>query len=82
MQNMGINTSEMEIAELAGTDENGTLMYGLQHAAQVKGLNTIGMKLSLDDLKTNNVVYLNIDGTFHYSVVREVSKGDVSLEDP
>ena len=53
--NFGINTTEEELANLAGTDESGTTMYGLAEAAKAKGLNAIGMKLSVDDLKKNNI---------------------------
>lgn len=36
LNNMGINATEQELAVLAGTDENGTIMYGLIQAAWLK----------------------------------------------
>lgn len=82
LNNMGINVTEQELATLAGTDENGTTMYGLVQAAKAKGLNAVGMKLSVNELKKNNIVFLTIDGTTHYSVVREVTNESVYLADP
>ncbi|MBM4240290.1 MAG: C39 family peptidase [Euryarchaeota archaeon] len=82
LNNMGINATEQELANLAGTDENGTTMYGLAEAAKTKGLNAVGMKLSVDDLKPNNIVFITVDGGPHYSVVREVTENSVLLADP
>ncbi|MBM4240086.1 MAG: C39 family peptidase [Euryarchaeota archaeon] len=82
LNNIGINATEQELVTLAGTDENGTTMYGLAEAAKAKGLNAVGMKLSVDDLKKNNIVFITIDGGSHYSVVREVTVGSVKLADP
>ena len=36
LNNMRINATEQELAILAGTDENGTTMYGLIHGSQVQ----------------------------------------------
>ncbi|MBM4240974.1 MAG: C39 family peptidase [Euryarchaeota archaeon] len=82
LNNLGINTTEQELATLAGTDENGTTMYGLVEAAKAKGFNGVGMKLLVDDLKPNNIVFVTIDGGPHYSVVREVTNESVKLADP
>ncbi len=82
LNNLGINTTEQELASLARTDKYGTTMYGLMQAAQVKGLKTVGMKLSLDKLKKNDIVFLNISGNTHYSVIREVANESVKLADP
>ena len=80
--NFEINTTEQELATLAGTDESGTTMYGLAEAAKAKGLNAVGMKLLVDDLKPNNIVFLTIDDGPHYSVVREITADKVLLADP
>jgi len=82
LNNIGINATEQELATLAGTDENGTTMYGLSEAAKAKGLNAIGMKLSIDDLKPNNIVFITANGEPHYSVIREVTNESVKLADP
>ena len=59
LQNMNINSTEEKLVILAGTDESGTTMHGLVQAAQSKGLSATGMKLSVDDLKPNNIVHIN-----------------------
>lgn len=82
LQNMGINANEEEIADLAETDENGTTMYGLIQAAKAKGLNAQGFKISVSNLKKNDIVFLTIDGVSHYSVVTEVNNESVKLADP
>ncbi|MBM4240971.1 MAG: hypothetical protein FJ150_04840 [Euryarchaeota archaeon] len=40
------------------------------------------MKLSIEELKKNNIVYVTIDGGPHYSVVREITNESVKLADP
>ena len=82
LNNIGVNVTEQELADLAGTDESGTTMYGLAQAVQAKGLKATGMKLSQDNLKKNNIVFLNISGSTHYSVVKEVTNESVKLADP
>ncbi len=82
LNNLGINVTEQELATLAGTDENGTTMYGLVQAAKAKGLNAVGMKISVNELKKNNIVFITVNGGPHYSVVREVTADKVLLADP
>jgi predicted double-glycine peptidase len=82
LQNIGISVTEQELIVLADTDTSGTSMYGLVRAAHAKGLNAVGMKLSVDDLRPNNIVHIILDGEGHYSVVREVSENSVKLADP
>ena len=82
LNNLGINATEQELASLAGTDKSGTTMYGLVQAAQSKGLEAIGMGLSVNELKKNDIVFLNASGNTHYSVVLEVTKESVKLADP
>lgn len=82
LNNLGFNATEMELAALAGTDENGTTMYGLIQAARSKGLNATGMKISSNDLKSNNIVYMTVNGGAHYSVIRSISNETVLLADP
>ncbi|MEN4007357.1 MAG: cysteine peptidase family C39 domain-containing protein [Methanobacterium sp.] len=57
-------------------------MYGLARAAHAKGVNAVGMRLSVDDLRTNHIVHVVLNGTPHYSVVREVTSESVYLADP
>ncbi len=82
LQGMGISCTEYELAQIAGTDETGTTMYGLMKAAIKKGLDARGMRIKLDNLTSNNIVFLNIDGKFHYSVIGQINENTVILADP
>ncbi|MEN4018798.1 MAG: C39 family peptidase [Methanobacterium sp.] len=82
LQNIGINSIEGDLKVLAGTDTSGTTMHELSEAAKAKGLSAAGMRLSVDDLKPNNIVHIMLDGEGHYSVVREVTDTSVYLADP
>ncbi|MEN4018170.1 MAG: cysteine peptidase family C39 domain-containing protein [Methanobacterium sp.] len=82
LQNIGINVTEQKLMVLSGTDKLGTNMYGLVRATQSKGLSATGMKLSVDDLKPNNIVFCNNQCEGHYSVVMEITNESVYLADP
>ncbi|MEN4006088.1 MAG: cysteine peptidase family C39 domain-containing protein [Methanobacteriaceae archaeon] len=83
LQNIGFNATGQELKVLAGTNnETGTSMYGLARAAHAKGVSATGMRLSVDDLRTNHIVHVTIDGEGHYSVVREITETSVYLADP
>ncbi|MCE7698030.1 MAG: Ig-like domain-containing protein [Methanobacterium paludis] len=82
LKNLGINTTEEELITLAGTEDSGTTMYGLLQAAQNKGLIAKGLSLSVNQLKTNNIVLLTINGENHYSVVTNITSTTVYLADP
>jgi predicted double-glycine peptidase len=82
LQGMGIGCTEYELAQIAGTDETGTTMYGLMRAAMEKGLDARGMRVKVDNLDSNNIVFLNIDDKFHYSVIGQINENTVILADP
>lgn len=82
LNNLGINTTEQELSILAGTDESGTTMYGLVQAARAKGVNAIGIKLSVNELKKNDIVVLISNGIVHYSVIDKITYCSVKLADP
>ena len=82
LKSMGIYTTEAEIAKLAGTDETGTSLYGLKTAAQAKGATAIGARLTTDQLKTNYMVVLSINGVNHFEVVLNITDTTVYLFDP
>ena len=79
---MGIFTTEAELAKIAETDETGTSLYGLKIAAQSKGLTAIGVRLTIDQLQPNYLVVLNIDGTKHFELIRNITNTTVYLFDP
>ena len=82
LQNLGINTTEDELADLAETTEDGTTMQGLIKAAKAKGVNLIGVKLNITELRGNMIAYTVSDGEGHYTLIREVTSNTVKLADP
>ena len=82
LQKMGIKCNENELAQMAGTDDTGTTMYGLMKAAIKKGLNARGMRIHAENLDSDNIVFLNIDGKCHYSVINQINENTVILSDP
>ena len=71
LQKLGIQATEDELAALAGTTEDGTTMQGLVEAAKAKGVNAVGMKLGINELKENMIVHLMKDGEGHYTIVKK-----------
>lgn len=82
LQKMGIKCNEDELAQMAGTDDTGTTMYGLMKAATKKGLNACGMRIHAENLDSDHIVFLNIDNKFHYSVIDQINEHTVILSDP
>ncbi|RJS48160.1 MAG: hypothetical protein CIT03_09480, partial [Methanobacterium sp.] len=82
LKNMGIYTTEIELAELAGTDETGTSLFGLTTAALNKGVTAIGARLTTDQLKSNHMVVLSIKGVNHFVVIQNITDTTVYLFDP
>ncbi|ADP77738.1 peptidase C39 bacteriocin processing [Methanothermus fervidus DSM 2088] len=82
LQKLGIQATEDELAALAGTTEEGTTMQGLVEAAKAKGVNAVGMKLGINELKENMIVHLMKDGEGHYAVVKEITANTIKLADP
>lgn len=77
LQKLGIQATEDELAALAGTT-----MQGLVEAAKAKGVNAVGMKLGINELKENMIVHLMKDGKGHYAVVKEITANTIKLADP
>ncbi|OEC84585.1 MULTISPECIES: cysteine peptidase family C39 domain-containing protein [Methanobacterium] len=81
LQNLSINVSQDMVATIAGTDDNGTTMYGLAQAAQKQGLIVKGLKLKVNELQAWNLVYLTLDNVGHYSIVTRINNTIVYLAD-
>ena len=81
LQNLSINVSQDILAADAGTDENGTTMYGLAQAAQKQELIVKGLKLKVNELQAWNLVYLTLDNISHYSIVTDINNTIVYLAD-
>jgi len=82
LKNLGIYTTEAELAELAGTDETGTSLYGLKIATQAKGVTAVATRLTIDQLAANYIVVLSINGYNHFEVVQNITSSTVYLFDP
>lgn len=82
LRGLGINCSEQEIANIAGTDETGTSMYGLLCAARSKGIDAAGMRMDIELLEKMDIVFLNFGGKFHYSVIARIKNKSIILADP
>ena len=82
LQRLGVNTTEDELAGLAGTTEDGTTMQGLLEASRAKGVNATGMKLNISELKENMIAYTINDGMGHYTVINEITNETIKLADP
>ena len=79
----GINDTQDQLAALAGTDENGTSMYGLQQAVQKEGLIAKGMSISANHLVQGNIVYLTMTkGNGHFCVIMGRTNNTIYLADP
>ena len=82
----GENVSLIQLRSLAGTDQSGTTLYGLQVAAQALGFNAEGVRVSqsyLNELKTPAVAHQKISrGNEHYVVIVEVLRSYIRVMDP
>lgn len=79
---LGIYTTEAELAERAGTDESGTSLLGLKEAADWYGVSAAAVRLTVDQLKANYLVVLDIEGTNHFEVILNITDTTVYLFDP
>lgn len=82
LKNLGIFTTEAELAQIAKTDQDGTSLLGLKNAAKSKGVNAFGYELSVGQLKPDYIVVLKINGYNHFDVVQNVTNETVTLFDP
>jgi parallel beta-helix repeat protein len=82
LKSIGIYTTEAEMAKIAGTDETGTSLLGLKHAANAKGINAYGYELTVEQLQTNYIVVLKINGYNHFDVIQNITNDTVTLFDP
>jgi len=81
---MGMTISVEELAELAGTDEAGTSMYGLAKAAEALGLEPIGLELSyqeLTELPTPVIVHMGPKGAGHFEALGAAKENRVLILD-
>lgn len=71
-----------EIAQLAGTDDTGTSMYGLAQAAQALGLEPQGLQVDLAYLQSMELPVIAWIGGNHYVVVTDITRNAVYMTEP
>ncbi|GLI12075.1 hypothetical protein MARBORIA2_11650 [Methanobrevibacter arboriphilus] len=78
----GVFTTESEIAKLAGTDNEGTSLWGLKNASESKGIYANAYNVTSDKLKVDNIVLLKINGFNHFELILNISNETIVLFDP
>lgn len=78
---LGITTDLDELVELSEMDESGTSMAGLQKAAQQKGLQAVGVKISAGELATSSGAAICHLWGNHFVMV-EPDAGNLKVIDP
>ena len=81
-ESLGLSLSQEDIAKIAGTNTNGTSLYGLYQACIKKGFNPSVLKINSSDLKTNDLAVLLINEDYHFSVIYSINDTDIVLNDP
>ena len=57
-ENLGLTASQKDIANIAGTNTNGTSLYGLYLSCLSYGFNSTVWMLSSSDLRINDLIVL------------------------
>ena len=83
----GFSTSISKIREIAGTDKQGTNVYGLVKAAEQLGFSAKGVKGNKDaffsDFPLPAIAHIVVDGTLlHYVVIHKITQKQVVIADP
>lgn len=84
----GLKLSISKIREIAGTDSEGTSVYGVVEVAKSLGFDTKAVKVSdneeiFEDLKTPLIAHVVIDNILlHYVVIHKITKESILIADP
>ena len=83
----GLNLSISRIREVAGTDKQGTNVYGMIKAAEELGFTAKGVKGNQEaffsDFPTPAIAHVVVNGgLLHYVVIHKVAKDKIILADP
>lgn len=83
----GLSTSITRIREIAGTDKQGTNVYGMCKAAEQLGFTAKGVKGNQEaffsEIPLPAIAHVVVNGTLlHYVVVHKISKKEVIIADP
>ncbi|MBI4846533.1 MAG: tetratricopeptide repeat protein [Candidatus Omnitrophica bacterium] len=77
----GLNVEPEEIAALAGTDEEGTTMFGLKQAAREKGVELLALKFTPRELLNYEGKAILLVNENHFVVLKEHISDDFFLID-
>lgn len=84
----GLKISISKLREIAGTDSEGTSVYGLVEVAKSLGFSAKAVKVSnneeiFEDLKTPLIAHVVIDNVLlHYVVIHKITKESILIADP
>lgn len=83
----GLSTSITKIREIAGTDKQGTNVYGMCKAAEQLGFTAKGVKgnqeVFFSEIPLPAIAHVIVNGTLlHYVVIHKISKKEVIIADP
>ena len=84
----GIEATLKELSKFSSKDTSGTSMYSLYQAAKAKGLDAVGVKISLNELekelkqKKLVIAFVKKDRINHFLVIESFSNGKIRIIDP
>ncbi len=83
----GLSTSITKIREIAGTDKQGTNVYGMCKAAEQLGFTAKGVKGNQEaffsEIPLPAIAHVIVDGKLlHYVVIHKISKKEIIIADP
>ena len=81
LNNMGVNITLDEARTAVNTTINGTTMEGIINGANKYNLTAYGINADISCLNENFIVHLSINGTEHWSVVKQISEDYIILAD-
>ena len=82
LNNMGVNITLDEARNAVNTTVNGTTMEGIINGANKYNLTSYGINVNINYLNENYIVHMSINGTDHWSVVKQISDDYIILADP
>ena len=82
LNNMGVNITLDEARTAVNTTINGTTMEGIINGANKYNLTAYGINANINCLNENFIVHISINGTDHWSVVKQISDDYIILADP
>ncbi|WP_431062768.1 right-handed parallel beta-helix repeat-containing protein [Methanobacterium sp.] len=82
LNSLGAKADANLISQIGGLTDKGISMYGLSQAASYYGINLTGLHLDAGQLKTNDIVLLNINGNNHYALILGKLGDNYIIQDP